>query len=137
MHLKRWLLATVGTFAIIVLGDTMIHHVWLGEFYRAHPQWWRPEAQMQSMMGLMFASQALLAALLSFIYAKGYEPGKGDLVQGFRYGVIMGVLLGVPYNLVNFVVYPYPAFLILTWMGGTMLEITIAGMMIGYIYKRK
>jgi len=137
MALRRWLLATAGAFAVIVLMDTVIHQVWLGDVYRANAQWWRPAGQMKSMMGLMLVSQALLAALLSFIYAKGYEPGKGDLVQGFRFGVIMGLLLGLPYNLMNFVVYPYPAFLILTWMGGTVIEMTMAGMMIGYVYKRK
>lgn len=136
MDMKRWLLATAGAFGVILLGDTVIHHVWLGDFYRANAQWWRPAADMEAMRGLMFVSQALLAALLSFIYSKGYEVGKGDLVQGFRYGVIMGLLLGLPSNLMNFVVYPYPPFLTLTWMGGTVIEITIAGMMIGYIYKK-
>ena len=135
MDLKRWLLAAVGTFGIILLGDMLIHQVWLGDFYRAHAQWWRPADQMESVRGLMFASQALLATFLSFVYAKGYEAGKGGLVQGFRFGIIMGLLLGLPSNLMNLVVYPYPPFLILTWMGGTVIEMTVAGMMIGYIYK--
>ena len=137
MDMKRWLLATAGAFAVILLGDTVLHHIWLGDFYRANAQWWRPAADMAAMRGLMFVSQALLAVLLTFVYTKGYEAGKGGLVQGFRFGVIMGLLLGLPSNLMNFVVYPYPAFLILAWMGGTVIEMTLVGMMIGYIYKPK
>jgi len=137
MDVKRWLLAAAGAFGVIVLGDTVIHYVWLGEFYRAHAQWWRPAAEMEAMRGLMFVSQALLAALLTFIYMKGYEPGKGSVGQGFRFGVLMGLLLAVPSNLMGLVVYPYPASLVLTWLVGTLMEVTLAGMMIGYIYKPK
>jgi len=137
MDLKRWLLATAGAFAVILLGDTVIHHMWLGDFYRANAQWWRPAAEMEAMRGLMFVSQALLAALLTFIYMKGYEPGKGSVGQGFRFGVLMGLLLAVPSNLMGLVVYPYPASLVLTWLVGTLMEVTLAGMMIGYIYKPK
>ena len=135
MDLKRWLLATVGAFAEILLSDIVIHHVWLGDFYHAHAQWWRPAAQMESMRGLMFVSEALLAALLTFIYMKGYEPGKGSLGQGFRFGVLMGLLLAVPCSLMTLVVYPYPPALVLSWLAGTLVEVTLAGMMIGYIYK--
>ncbi|MBI4003758.1 MAG: hypothetical protein HY353_01940 [Candidatus Omnitrophica bacterium] len=135
MDLKRWLLATAGAFAVILLGDTVIHHMWLGDFYRANAQWWRPATEMEAMRGLMFVSQALLAALLTFIYMKGYEPGKGSLGQGFRFGVLMGLLLAVPSSLMHLVVYPYPAALVLSWLVGTLLEVTLAGIMIGYIYK--
>jgi hypothetical protein len=137
MDLKRWLLAAVGAFAVIVLGDVVIHRVWLGDFYRANAQWWRPGAEMEAMRGLMFVSQALLAALLTFIYMKGYEVGKGSVGQGFRFGLLMGLLLAVPSSLMHLVVYPYPASLVLSWLLGTLVEVTLAGMMIGYIYKPK
>ena len=135
MNLWRWVLATLGAFGVIVLCEFAIHEAGLGAFYRAHPEWWRAPEQMRSMMGLMFVSQALLAALLSFIYAKGYEVGRGSVVQGFRFGVLMGLLLALPVNLMNFVVYPYPASLILSWIGGTFLEMVFVGVIIGFIYK--
>ena len=137
MDLKRWLLATAGAFAVILLGDMAIHHVWLGDVYRANAQWWRPAADMEAMRGLMFVSQAFLAALLTFIYMKGYQPAKGSLGQGFRFGVLMGLLLAVPSSLMHLVVYPYPVTLVLSWLVGTLAEVTLAGIMIGYIYKPK
>ena len=135
MDLRRVLLAAAGAFAVIVICDVVIHQVWLGDFYRANAGWWRPAEQMQAMRGLMFVSQMLLAVFLTFIYMKGYESGKGNLGQGFRFGVLMGLLLAMPSSLMNAVVYPYPPSLILSWMVGTLVEVTLAGMMIGYIYK--
>src|SRR3989338_3992005 len=129
MDLRLFLLAAAGAFAIIVICDLAIHQVWLGDFYRASAHWWRPAEQMQALRGLMFASQALLAALLTFVYMKGYEPGKGSLGQGFRFGVLMGLLLAIPSSLMNAVVYPYPVSLILSWMIGTLIEVTLAGIM--------
>ena len=136
MDLRRLLLAVAGAFAVIVTCDVAIHHVWLGDFYRANAQWWRPAEQMEAMRGLMFMSQILLAALLVFIYMKGYEPGKGSLGQGFRFGVLMGLLLAIRSSLIDAVVYPYPVSLILSVMAGTLIEVTLAGIMIGYIYKK-
>ena len=135
MNLKRWLLATVGAFVVIVATEFMVHHVCLGEFYNAHPQWWRPEAEMTSMMPLMFVAQAVLAALLALVYAKGYEPGKGGLTQGFRFGVLIGLLLMLPTSLVNHVVYPYPLSLIFSWFTGGLLEVVLASLVIGTLYK--
>lgn len=135
MDLKRLLLAAVGAFAVIVICDVLIHQVWLGEVYRANAQWWRPAEEMQGLKGLMFVSEALLAVLLTVIYTKGYEPGKGTVGQGFRFGVLLGLLLSFPSSLMKAFVYPYPATLILSWLVGTLLEVTAAGMMIGYLYK--
>jgi hypothetical protein len=135
MDVKRFILAAVGAFALIVFCDVLIHHVWLGEVYRANAQWWRPADEMRAMVGLMYLSEALLALLLTFIYTKGYEGGKGRLGQGFRFGVLMGLLLALPSSLMKAFVYPYPADLILAWMVGTLAEMTLAGLMIGYIYK--
>ena len=135
MDLKRWVLAGVGAFVTIVVGDYLIHELWLGGFYRATASWWRPASQMRSLMGLMFLSEAMLAAVLTLIYTKGYEPSKGTLSQGFRFGVLMGVLLGVPSSLMKAFVYPYPLSLILNWMVGTIVELAVVGLVIGALYK--
>ena len=135
MRLRRYLLAWVAAFAVLVVGDALIHEMWLGSFYRATASWWRPADQMHSLMHLMFLSQLSLAMLLTFIYARGYEAGKGALWQGFRFGVLMGLLLAVPANLMKLFAYPYPPELIIRWIFGTLVEVTIAGMVIGLLYK--
>ena len=135
MRLRQYLLAWISAFAVIVVGDTLIHRIWLGPFYHATAAWWRPAEEMHSVVHLLLLSQLTLAIALTFIYAKGYEPRNGTLWQGFRFGVLMGVLLAVPQNLMNAFVYPYPPTLIINWMLGTLLEVTVAGMVIGLLYK--
>ena len=135
MRLRQYLLAWISAFAVLIVGGTLIHHIWLGPFYQATAAWWRPADQMRSLTHLMFLSQLSLAMLLTFIYAKGYEPRNGTLWQGFRFGVLMGVLLAVPQNLMNAFVYPYPPMLIISWILGTLVEVTVAGMVIGLLYK--
>ena len=135
MNLKRFGLAAGGAFAAIVTGDFIIHQVWLGPVYAATPQWWRPAAEMRSLTGLMFFSEAVLAVLLTSIYTKGYEAKKGTVGQGFRFGVLLGLLLSLPSGLMEAFVYPYPATLIMSWMAGTLLEIVVAGLMIGVLYR--
>ncbi len=135
MNLKRWAQATLGAFVAIFASDLLIHQVWLGKFYKAHAAWWRPAAQMESMMPLMFAAQLTLAALLTLVYAKGYEAGKGGAGQGFRFGVLIGLLLMLPCSLMNAVIYPYPMSLIVNWLIGGVTETVLAGTVIGALYR--
>ena len=135
MNLKRLALAAVGAFVVIFATEFVLHHLCLGEFYKAHAAWWRPEAQMQSMMHLMFLAQAVLAVLLPVVYAKGYEAGKNGLLQGLRFGLLMGLVGMVPYSLSNYVVYPYPSSLIISWFVGGMVEFLLAGLVIGVLYQ--
>ncbi|MBI3312086.1 MAG: hypothetical protein HYZ88_00980 [Candidatus Omnitrophica bacterium] len=134
MSLKRWAVATLGAFVVITGADFVIHEVWLGAFYRAHPTWWRPAAEMNALMGCLFTSHFILAALLTLVYAKGYERGKGGIGQGVRFGVLMGLLLFLPKMLMLHVVYPYPASLLASWTIGGLLEITLASTVIGLLY---
>ena len=135
MNLKRWVLATLGAFVVIAMADFVIHEVWLGEFYRMHAEWWRPADEMKARMGCMFTSHFLLAALLTVVYSKGYELGKGGLGQGLRFGLLMGLLLFLPKTFMMHFVYPYPVSLLVSWLIGEVIEVTLAGLMIGALYK--
>ena len=135
MNIKQWLLGTLGAFGVIAVSDVVIHQVWLGEFYRMNAQWWRSPDEMTSLKGFMVAGELALAGLLAFVYSKGYEVGKGTVWQGFRFGVLMGLLLFIPKSFMQHFVYPYPMSLILNWLIGGIAQVTLAGLMIGYIYK--
>jgi hypothetical protein len=135
MDLKKWAVAAVGAFAVFFVSGYLIHHVWLGGFYAATAAWWRPADQMQAMFPLMIVGQAVLAALLTLVYVKGYQPGKGGASQGFRFGMLMGLLLMLPSSLIHHVVYPYPASLIMNWFIGGLVETMLAGTVIGALYR--
>jgi len=135
MSFKRWLLATIGAFIVLMAGDYVIHQLWLGDVYRAHPTWWRPAEQMAASVNLLLTSELVLAMLLALVYTKGYQAGAGGIWQGFRFGVLIGLLLFLPSSLMDLFVYPYPVTLVASWMAGGVVEVTLAGMVIGSIYK--
>ena len=135
MNFKRWVMASLGAFGVIAITDFVIHQLWLGPFYQMHAQWWRSANEMQTLRGVMVTSEIALAVLLTFIYSKGYEPGKQTLGQGFRFGFLMGLLLFLPSTLMQHFVYPYPITLLFNWFIGGLIQITLAGIMIGYLYK--
>ena len=135
MNLKRWAAATLGAFVVIAGVDFLIHEVWLGEFYRMHTEWWRPADEMKARMGYLFVSHLLLAALLTVVYGKGYEAGKGRLGQGLRFSVLMGLLLFLPKTFMMHFVYPYPVSLLVSWLIGEVIEVTLACAVIGLLYQ--
>ena len=135
MNLKRWAVATLGAFVAIAAADFVIHEVWLGEFYRMHAEWWRSAAEMKARMGCMFVSHLLLAALLTVVYGKGYEASKGTIGQGLRFGLLMGLLLFLPKTFMMHFVYPYPVSLLVNWFVGGLIEVTLAGALIGLLYR--
>jgi hypothetical protein len=135
MDMKRWLMATAGAFGVIAAGDYLIHNVWLSEIYAQTAQYWRSPQEMQARIGFMVGGQLALAGLLALVYAKGYEPGKGAASQGFRFGVMIGLLLGLPRMLIEHAVYPFPTTLVLNWFLGGLVEASVAGIIIGYLYK--
>ena len=135
MNLRKGWLAVVGAFAVIFATEFVIHHVWLSDFYKAHAEWWRPEAQMQSFMHFMVLAQLAMAVLLTVVYTKGYEAGKGGVAQGARFGLLIGFLLLLPNSLMSYCIYPYPMSLIVSWFVGGLVEIVLAGMVIGALYK--
>ena len=71
--------------------------------------------------------------LLAYIYPIGYK-GESPLKEGLRFGFFMGLLLAVPSMFIGYAVNTYP-------LSGTMVDIiyqivekTIGGGVIGYVY---
>ena len=134
--MKRWVVPAVVAFIAIFAADFLIHGVWLSGFYHEHAQWWRPESQMKALMPFMTLAQLILALLLTAVYGKGYESGKGGLGQGVRFGFLMGLLLFAPATLMQYCIYPYPGSLLASWLVGGVAEATLAGAAIGALYKK-
>ena len=135
MDTKSWLRAAIGAFAVVVATDFLVHHMWLGDFYRTHAGWWRPEAEMSSMMPLMLLAQMAFAALLALVYTRGYERKKEGMAQGLRFGILMGLFVAIPHSLMTYVIYPYPEPLVWSWFMGCLLKTVLAGVAIGALYK--
>jgi len=135
MKIKKYLLTTVSIFIAFQLFDTFIHMGVLAATYQALAHVWRPHEEMVSLMWVMNLSTFILSALFVYVFIQG-NKGKG-IVEGIRYGIIIGLFLNVPAALNQYVVYPIPLSLAAQWFVYGVIEFVLCGALIGYIYKPK
>jgi len=133
MNVKRFVLACVAVYVVYQILSFVIHQVFLGDTYVALASVWRPEAEMMSKMWIMYLTSAVWTVLFCYIFTRGYE-GKG-VMEGARYGLIMGLLLGVPYSYDSHVIYPLPLCLAHRWLIASLVVGIICGLLLALIYK--
>ena len=80
---KSFLIAWVVIFVLWMAGGILVHGILLGPDYMAMGTM-RPEAEQQSLMGLMLLAHLILAGAFVWIYARGVE-NKPWLGQGLRF----------------------------------------------------
>lgn len=125
-----------GFIAVYVVGQIinfLVHQVLLADTYQALAAVWRPEQEMMSMMWVMFVTSAIYLFLFCYIFTKGYE-GKG-VMEGVRYGLLMGLFMSVPMAFDSYVIYPITTNLALIWFVCGVIFFVIAGAVFAAIYK--
>jgi len=136
MNTKRLGLASLAVFAVIFILEGFIHGVLLADLYQQTSSIWRPQAEIQGLMWLMWLGYLILASIFVFIYTKGYEANKSGLGQGIRFGLVVGILLSVSRSLGWYPVLPIPALLAFYWFVAGMMESVAAGITVGLIYRQ-
>ena len=131
MNIKKLILASLAVFVTMQVTDYLIHYLILSSTYQSLATLWRPD--MESMMWLMILTSLFFSFMFVFIYTKGYE-GKG-IMEGVRYGLIIGLFLNVVGALNQYVVYPIPFSLAVQWFIYGMIQFIIAGIIASLIYK--
>lgn len=130
---KRFWMAFAACWVVGQVIGFAAHGVWLDPTYKALAAVFRPQAEMESMMWMMFASSALLVFVFCYIFTKGYE-GKG-IAEGVRYGLWVALLMGITTVIDQFVVYPVPAELAAKWAAINVVYFVALGAILAAIYK--
>jgi hypothetical protein len=136
MNVARLALATLGGFvAYFVLGGLMFAALpFLREEIMKYPAVYRPQEGQMKAMPLGMVAMLVSILTLAVLYALLYKGGSG-LVEGARFGALIGVFaVGafVVHNYVNLNVGPK---LMLQQAAAYFLEWTVTGIVIGLIYK--
>jgi len=134
MNSKRWLLASVAVFVVIMVLEFVIHGVLLQGVYQQTASVWRTQAEMQRLMWIFWAGYLVFAPFFVLIYAKGYEKGKPGLGQGFRFGLYVGAMLSVMHGFGWYVILPIPLGLSFYWFVAILVEFIAAGVAAGLVY---
>ena len=133
MNIKRYFLAVLAVLVTIIVTNIIIHSFILMDTYTTLKQIWRPD--MMDLMWIMYVTDIALAFLFVYIFTKGYE-NKGVL-EGVRYGLIMGLLLDGLGSFGQYMVYPVPLSLAAQWFVYGVIRFVLLGIIVALIYRPK
>ncbi len=136
MNIKSLALASLAAIVVFFGLDMVIHGILLEDIYKQTESVWRPKAELESMMWLMWLGYLVSAPLFVFFYSKGYESNKSRLGQGLRFGLYMGIFISFPMSFGWYVILPIPFTLALYWFLAGMVSTVSAGTVVGLIYKK-
>jgi len=133
MNNKTFWIGFVVVFVLMQAIGFVVHEVWLAETYAGLANVFRGEADMMGMMWMMMVASVGSLFLFCYIFTKGYE-GKG-IAEGARYGLWMGLFMSWPMAIDQYVVYPLPSNLAVSWFVTGVISFVIAGAVFAAIYK--
>jgi len=133
MNNKTFWIGFVVVFIVMQAIGYLIHVVMLADTYEALAASFRPKEQMDSMMWIMILSGTVVIFLFCYIFTKGCE-GKG-VIEGVRFGTLMGLFMAFPAAVDAYVIYPLTSELAVIWFVTTVVSLMIAGAVFAAIYK--
>lgn len=135
MNIKSIGVTALALFAVLFVGEYLIHEVWLKGAYQATASLWRPVETMKSYMGFMLLGYAFYTPVLTILFSKGFNKRNSRIGQGFRFGLLIG-LLQAPYSaLIWYSVLPIPATLAASWFCGNLGLSIVLGIVAGLTYR--
>lgn len=111
--------------------DFVIHGVILSSAYQETASLWRPMEEMK--MGLMYVVMAFVATSFVLIYAK--LVSNKSIKKATLYGALFGFGYGVSMGYGSYSVMPITYMIAFTWFLGSLVELTVAGLIVGAIIK--
>lgn len=129
---KLWI-AFIVVYIVNQILSFLIHAVWLSETYASLADVWRPEAEMMAKQWIMFVTAAFFCFFFVYIFARGCE-GKG-IAEGARYGLIIGLFVGVFSSYDWYVILPIPYSLALKWFLSGLVVTILLGVVTALVYK--
>ncbi len=115
MNVQRWVVASVVVTIVVAILEMIIHGFILQAHYQATAAVWRPQAEAQALMPLMWLGYAVFAPFFVWIYAQGVDPKEDAIGQGVRFGLMLGIGLSAMSSMIWYVVLPIPRNLAFGW----------------------
>lgn len=135
MNVRSAVITGIVLCVVFLFLQFLIHGVMLHGIYEQTASIWRSQSEMQSMMGIMIVGEIIFAFVFGLIYAAGYDRSKSSSGQGFRFGVLMALLIA-PYSALSwFVILPIPVMLAAYWFVADAVTMIILGLVAGALYK--
>ena len=134
MNYGRLALAAVAAWVVDAVYGFVVYGKLLSSEFGRYPAIYRPNDVAPGYMPILFGGILLAMLVASYIYAKGYEGGSG-VQEGMRFGVLVGLLVFGYVGVVNYAILNIGRRLAGSLGIAGLVEWTIAGMVIGAVYK--
>ena len=131
MNTKKFALSFVAVYVVNRVLSYLIHEFWLAEPYAAVTEIWRPE--LMSKMWIMLITSAFWCFFFCYLFVRGYE-GRG-IMEGVRFGAIIGLFYAIPHAYEQYVIFPVPYHLAMNWFIAGMVTSILGGIVVALIYK--
>jgi hypothetical protein len=129
-QMRKLFLGTFLVFVSFILLDALIHGFFLRHLYERVSGLWRPDIQAKAW--IMIVLDFMTSFLFVYIFTKGRE-NKG-IAEGIRYGLLMGLFFSLIGVFGQYVVYPLPLQLAISWFIFNLLEFIIAGIITALVF---
>ena len=133
MNNKTFWIGFVAVFLVMNVFGYLVHVVGLSDTYASLASVFRPKAEMDGLMWMMMAGGTLSLLLFCHIFTLGHE-GKG-VMEGIRYGTLIGIFVSIPMSVDQYVMYPLTGELAVIWFVSGVVGFVIAGAVLAAIYK--
>ena len=134
MDYKRLALTAVVAWVVDSVYGLAVFVGLLGNEMGRYPALFRPQAEMNSFLPLIFAGSLVAMFVLVYIYAKGYEGGSG-LTEGFRFGLLIAILFTGFMSIGLYGTFSIDGRLALMLSVATFVEMLVDGTVIGLVYR--
>ncbi len=133
MDIKKFSMAVVGGFFAMYILGSLWHAVLMHNFYEKYGG-----DSMLTEPNLLFIilGVLILAVLMAYMYPLGYKGGS-PLKEGLRFGVVIGLLWILPYNVIMIGVVGTSKTLVVVDALWHIVEQGVGGIVIGYVYRSK
>ena len=130
---KKFLVAWLVVFIVMMLGGLVIHGMLLHDEYMATGLM-RPEAEQEGFMAWMVLAHVVMAGAFTWIYARGVE-NKPWLGQGLRFGLALALFCTVPIYLIYYCVQPVPEMLVIRQIAYDLIMMLFVGAVVAFLYR--
>lgn len=133
MRYKRLIFASVVLFVVAIIWNGVLHQILLKELDSLVLPLRRTD--FQELMGLGVLMTLGLTTLFSYGYTRFAMTG--TRVEGIVYGIYFALLAGLLVDLNQYLLYPIPAKVAVSWFFGGLCEFVLYGILITWLYPIK
>jgi len=134
MNYGRIAIAAVAATVVYFVYGFLVEGLLIRKDFSPYTAVYRPADTVMGYMPLGFACTLIATFVIAMMYAKGYEGGSGA-VEGFRFGVLVGIFVLCTVVGANYVTLNIGRKLALELGASTLVQWTTVCVVIGLIYK--